>query len=153
MKNILAKTLMMFVAVAALSLTSCSKDPDELLLGEWSTSNVQVSMTYMGQTMPMDLTKAFETFTFNEDGSCTIVGHEVEITEMGGIEILEAPLTATGTWSLDETDTHLTIIVEDEPIIFTVNTLEKKTCSLSSTESIYEDGVNLDITINVDLTK
>ena len=150
MKSNFFRMMMLFVSIATLTLTSCSKDPEDLILGEWSTDNIKVTMNMEGQQMGMDISKLVETITFNEGGAITIIGHEAEMTDMGGFEFSPETITMNGSWLIDESGNSMTIIIDDEPQAFNIVSLEKKELKLSVSEEI---DVDFTVTIEANFVK
>jgi len=62
MKNV----FLLFIAVGLIFLSSCSKDPVEILYGTWNLTGVEAESTITGE---MSTASATGSITFNEDGT------------------------------------------------------------------------------------
>ena len=60
------KYFLSFFLFASLAISSCSKDPMEILYGTWNVTKVEAESTISGEKSTAD---ASGTFTFNEDGT------------------------------------------------------------------------------------
>lgn len=110
--------LVMFVmACAAMALTSCTKEPEELILGEWTLQ--KGTATSMGQIY---------------DNTNDLKGLEFDFQEDGVFGIKNAEMSAKGSWSYS----NKTLIISYEKISFAchVDNLDKKAMTLSYTEIV-----------------
>ena len=152
MKRNFGKILILFVAIATLSLTSCSKDPAELIVGKWDVTKVSADVTLMGNSFNLDLTKLIESLTFNEDGTCVTVGHEAQVEDFGAVIFDEDPYIANGTWVMNGDD-QIIITNDGYPETYTIQKLKKDECTLSISEHEAEPDFTLDATMTIEMVK
>lgn len=135
MKNL--KLLTLFVALATLSLTSCKKDPEDRIPGDWTFTLID----FQTETDPSGATET-ETesqtgkATFNEDGTGTM-------TIDGEIENV--------IWSA--TETQVTLQIDGEAVIFQIIENEKKLQEWELEVSGAFNGYSFVSTITIKLTK
>lgn len=112
-------TMIMAAMVSLFALTSCEKEPTELIVGTWKV--VSMSMSYEGTTMDMDPAEmgVDYTMTFKADGTMTIMVSAEE----------REPQTANGTYSVASNgDTMtLTMTAEGESATSTIARLDDTT--------------------------
>lgn len=112
-------TMIMAAMVSLFALTSCEKEPTELIVGTWKV--VSMSMSYEGTTMDMDPAEmgVDYTMTFKADGTMTIMVSAEE----------REPQTANGTYSVvSNGDTMtLTMTAEGESNTSTIARLDDTT--------------------------
>ena len=149
------KTIKTLVAVAfaalTLSLTGCSKDPEDLIIGSWEMTDMTFSMT-SSATPDQPWTETFTpengesyVLTFKKDGSLTIVNTDADGTT-----------TETGTYDVD--DDKLTMTYKDDEgdnatETYTISSIDKKQMILSNSASMTENGVTYTESITINLKK
>lgn len=123
-------TMIMAAMVSLFALTSCEKEPAELIVGTWKV--VSMSINYDGMTMDMDPAEmgVDYTMTFRADGVLTI-----SMAAEGQSQ------TVNGTYSVASNgDTKtLTMTTEGESATSTIVTLDDTTLVLD--QEIVEDGI------------
>ncbi len=123
-------TMIMAAMVSLFALTSCEKEPTELIVGTWKV--VSMSMSYEGMTMDMDPAEmgVDYTMTFKADGTMTIM-----------VYVEGEPQTANGTYSVASNgDTMtLTMTAEGESNTSTIARLDDTTLVID--QEIMEDGI------------
>ncbi len=123
-------TMMMAAMVSLFALTSCEKEPTELIVGTWKV--VSMSISYEGMTMDMDPAEmgVVYTMTFKADGTITVM-----VSAEGESQ------TANGTYSVASNgDTMtLTMTAEGESNTSTIARLDDTTLVLD--QEIMEDGI------------
>ena len=111
-------TMIMAAMVSLFALTSCEKEPAELIVGTWKV--VSMSISYEGTTMDMDTAEmgVDYTMTFKADGTLTIM-----ISAEGESQ------TSNGTYSVASNgDTKtLTMTAEGESATSTIARLDDTT--------------------------
>ena len=126
-------TMIMAAMVSLFALTSCEKEPTELIVGTWKV--VSMSMSYEGVTMDMDPAEmgVDYTMTFRADGTITVM-----VSAEGG-----EPQTANGTYSVASNgDTMtLTMTAEGESTTSTIAQLDDTTLVID--QDIVEDGMTV----------
>ncbi len=105
----------MFCAALVLTLTGCSKDPEDLIIGTWNATKVISTYTYNGHTeTETDTFKEGESqMTFKEDGTVVI-----KSTDNG--EVSEE----TGSYTVD--DHKITLTAEGQSLIGDIVSIDKK---------------------------
>lgn len=126
-------TMIMAAMASLFALTSCEKEPTELIVGTWKV--VSMSMSYEGTTMDMDPAEmgVDYTMTFKADGTMTIMVSAEE----------GEPQTANGTYSVASNgDTMtLTMTAEGESNTSTIARLDDTTLVID--QDIVEDGMTV----------
>lgn len=128
MKRILVNSMMLFVALATLTLTSCKKSNEDLIIGKWNTSVATMTTTdAQGATETTDLSPIFKGFEFTEDGNGNAF---VQLTEEGA-----EPMACT--WTIEED--KLSVIITDMSMTMDLNILEidKEKLVLESVSEVY----------------
>lgn len=124
-------TMIMAAMVSLFALTSCEKEPAELIVGNWKVT--AMSINYDGVTMDMDPAEmgVDYTMTFKADGTITVM---VSVDE-------GEPQTINGTYSVASNgDTKtLTMTTEGESVTSTIVTLDDTTLVID--QDIVEDGI------------
>ena len=125
-------TMIMAAMVSLFALTSCEKEPAELIVGTWKVT--AMSMSYEGMTMDMDPAEmgVDYTMTFRADGTVTII-----LSAEGESE------TANGTYSVASNGDTMTLITtaEGESTTSTIAQLDDTT--LVIVQDIVEDGMTV----------
>lgn len=152
MKKILTKTLMLFVALATISLTSCTKEPEDNILGKWKANKFVANMTMYGQTLTMDATEGIENFEFLENGQCILVVHEIdeENSEMTPVFL---PELIYDTVSYTINDEQLCFIDEGELSTLNIDEMAKNDIILSGSQLIDDEEFPLEIKVNLELER
>ncbi len=122
-----------FVAAMTLAVTSCQKDPEDLIIGTWNGTTAYSTFTITGFGEEIDGTTADTitmaegdyVYTFNKDNTMTI--HSVD-EESGTATDSQATYTIN--------DKTLTITMEGEPQEMTIVEISKKDLVLSYTVSM-----------------
>ena len=126
-------TMIMAAVVSLFALTSCEKEPTELIVGTWKV--VSMSINYEGVTMDMDPAEmgVDYTMTFKADGTITIMVSAEE----------GEPQTANGTYSVASNgDTMtLTMTAEGESNTSTIARLDDTTLVID--QDFVEDGMTV----------
>lgn len=119
-----------FCAAMAMTLTSCKKDAEDLIIGDWELVNMEMTTSvsgltgnyamYNGDTTAIEKPEAGEsqTMTFKKDGTVTIVT----------IEPGEETQTENGTYTIE--NENITLTVNNESQVFQL-AVDKKTLSLT----------------------
>lgn len=111
-------TMIMAAMVSLFALTSCEKEPTELIVGTWKV--VSMSVSYEGTTMDMDPAEmgVDYTMTFKADGTITIM-----VSAEGESQ------TSNGTYSVASNGdtTTLTMTAEGESATSTIARLDDTT--------------------------
>lgn len=134
MKNL--KLLPLAIVAFALTFTSCKKDPEDRIPGEW---NVIIEDTWT-ETEPDGTTETDSeslagTAVFNDDGTAIMtIGGEAEAL----------------TWIATEED--VTLIFDGEPLTFEVVENEKKTQEWKYSDTESEDGYTYSFTLVIKMT-
>ena len=121
------------VAAMTLAVTSCQKDPEDLIIGTWNGTTAYSTFTLTGFGEEIDGTTADTitmaegdyAYTFNKDNTMTI--HAVD-EESGAAEDTQATYTIS--------DKKLTITMDGEPQEMTIVEISKKDLVLSYTVSM-----------------
>lgn len=121
------------VAVMTLAVTSCQKDPEDLIIGTWNGTTAYSTFTITGFGEGIDGTTADTitmaegdyAYTFNKDNTMTI--HAVD-EESGTATDSQATYTIN--------DKTLTITMDGEPQEMTIVEISKKDLVLSYTVSM-----------------
>lgn len=123
-------TMIMAAMVSLFALTSCEKEPTELIVGTWKV--VSMSISYEGMTMDMDPAAMGMDYTmiFKADGTITII-----LSAEGESE------AANGTYSVASNgDTKtLTMTADGESTTSTIVQLDDTTLVID--QEIIEDGI------------
>lgn len=145
MKSIKTLAAIAFAALT-LSLTGCSKDPEDLIIGSWEVTSMTMSLT-SSEAPGQPWTETFTpeegestVMTFAKDNTLTIVNTEDGRTE-----------TDNGTYSVD--DNTLTMTYDGDTQTFTISKIDKKNMTLTYSESGEEDGVTLTESLTIELAK
>lgn len=139
------KTFKTFLAVAiaalTLSLTGCTKDKEDLILGTWKVVSNTVTYNMGGQTETESLLDGEATITFKNDGTVTTWSKDEDGEEY----------TESGKWSIS--DDKLKLEYEDSetqmmPVMtFNIDKLDKKNLELSYKGNMM--GVNVDMKMSL----
>ncbi len=149
MKSIKTLAAIAFAALT-LSLTGCSKDPEDLIIGSWEVTSMTVSLSSSNAPdQPWNETWTPENgestvLTFKKDNTVTIVN-----TENGRTE------TENGTYDVDDNTLTMTITEEEGPTTqtFTISKIDKKNMTLTENESYTEDGITFSESLTIELAK
>ena len=123
MKRFFVSTMMLFVAVATMTLTSCQKD-EELILGKWNTETAKFTLQDGTEDPTISaMAEMFSGFEFVEGGTGTA------FVNLG----TETPLEMPCTWTLaDETLAIILPLGEDSiNLTLAVEELSKKQLIIS----------------------
>ena len=146
MKSIKTLAAIAFAALT-LSLTGCSKDPEDLIIGTWEVTSMTMSLTSSeAPDQPWTETVTPENgestvLTFAKDNTVTIVDTESD----GHYE------TETGTYSVN--DHTLTMTFEGDSETYTISNIDKKNMTISASESGVEDGITYTESLTIELAK
>ena len=138
MKRILVNTMMMFVALATLTLTSCQKSNEELILGKWDTQVATLTSVSEGAEPEVtDLSPIFKGFEFVEGGTGSAyvnLGEEV------------SPLACT--WTIEED--ALTVVITDMAMTMplTIKEISKTNLVIESVSEIYGTTMTMHFEMN-----
>lgn len=132
-------TMMIATLASLFALTSCEKEPADLLVGTWNLTTINLSSGGISLDMDPAEMGAQMQFTFTSDGTCYMA-----MAEDG----YEETLTASYFVDVDsKTDVKtLKLTIEGETQSMTINTLESSTLVLVVTEE--EDGQLMTVTMN-----
>lgn len=126
-------TMIMAAVVSLFALTSCEKEPTELIVGTWKV--VSMSINYEGVTMDMDPAEmgVDYTMTFKADGTITIMVSAEE----------GEPQTANGTYSVASNGNTMTLTMtaEGESNTSTIARLDDTTLVID--QDFVEDGMTV----------
>ena len=118
-----------------ITLTSCKKDLEKRLPGDWDLAYDGGYYDPSGTVLAAGITQN-GTMTFNEDGT-----YEIKIPSY----------TTSGTWSSD--DESVTLISEGESIIFKIEANNKTYVNLVSRESVTFEDQNATLKIDIELRR
>ena len=127
MKRILVNTMMMFVALATLTLTSCQKSNEELILGKWDTQVATLTSVSEGAEPDVqDLSPIFKGFEFVEGG-----------TGSAFVNLGEEVSALACTWTIEED--NLTVVITDMAMTMplTIKEISKTNLVIESVSEIY----------------
>jgi hypothetical protein len=134
MKKTLMSIAVIFCAAMAMTLTSCKKDAEDLIIGDWELVNMEMTTSVSGltgeyamynqDTTMVETPEAGEsqTMTFKKDGTVTIVTIEPE----------EETQTENGTYTIE--NENITLTVNNESQVFQL-AVDKKTLSLTMADT------------------
>ena len=137
MKRKVINTMMLLIAITALTLTSCSKDTEDLILRKWNVTNASATIELLqpnsqtennakGESYNMDFTGMFKTLEFKKDGICTFTGYEFKEIDIN---------TMQPVWNTEETMVDYNYTFADGKLTVTIAgvlvpiTVEKATSS------------------------
>lgn len=140
--NIKALAAIAFAALT-LSLTSCSKDPEDLIIGTWNVESMTITNGSNTRTVNYG-TDQFITFTFNKDKSGTSVSTYNNRT-----------YTSEFTYTVSDNQLIVTEKGENHPQTLTIDEISKKEATLSATttDEDEEDGKTVTIKETMKLKK
>ena len=129
MKKAFKTALAVLCTALVVSLTGCQKEPEDLIVGTWTETEVTYTLTQGGSTDTYSMLDPGETvdMTFNKDKTYSTVYHANE-----------GDATETGTWSIS--GTKLTFLADNDeldmgPQTYNIDNIDKKNMILSQTES------------------
>lgn len=128
----------LMVAMFATAMFSCSKDAEDLIIGTWEETEATYNQTINGEAQdPISMLEPGETvtITFKDDHTFTSVYHS---NEGDGEE-------DGGSWSVD--DDKLTMTDGFGTMTYHIDNIDKKSMSLTYSESGEEDGQTYTTTI------
>lgn len=135
MKKTLMSIAVIFCAAMAMTLTSCKKDAEDLIIGDWELVNAEVTSSVSGltgeyaeynqDTSMVEAPQAGEsqTMTFKKDGTVNVVSIYLDESENEN---------ENGTYSID--GDKITLTFDNRPETFKLD-IDKKTMSLSYSET------------------
>lgn len=135
MKKNLMSIAVIFCAAMAMTLTSCKKDAEDLIIGDWELVNAEVTSSVSGltgeyaeynqDTTMVEAPEAGEsqTMTFKKDGTVNVVSIYLDESENEN---------ENGTYSID--GDKITLTFDNRPETFKLD-IDKKTMSLSYSET------------------
>lgn len=135
MKKTLMSIAVIFCAAMAMTLTSCKKDAEDLIIGDWELVNMEMTTSVSGltgeyamynqDTSMVETPEAGEsqTMTFKKDGTVTIVSVYADENENE---------TENGTYSIE--GDNITLTVDNKPETYKL-TIDKKTMSFFFSQS------------------
>ena len=128
------------LAALTLSLTGCSKDPEDLIIGTWLESEITMTVTESGRTQTESLLEEgmVVEMTMKEDNTYVTYSKYVDGDES----------TDTGTWSI--TDDKLTMNSSDDvfefgPQVYTIEKLTKKDLILVQKEAFGDQSMEVKV--------
>ena len=128
------------LAALTLSLTGCSKDPEDLIIGTWLESEITMTVTESGRTQTESLLEEgmVVEMTMKEDNTYVTYRKYVDGDES----------TDTGTWSI--TDDKLTMTSSDDvfefgPQVYTIEKLTKKDLILVQKEAFGDQSMEVKV--------
>ena len=135
------KTFMAVVLAAlTLSLTGCTKDPEDLIIGTWVETEITMTMVENGQTHVESMLEEGLTveMTMKEDNTYVSLSKYESGEES----------TDTGTWSIN--DDQLTMTSNDDifdfgPQVYTIEKLTKKDLILVQKEAFGDQSMELKV--------
>ena len=145
MKKLL-RVFALFVTVAAMaSLTSCSKDKKDMIIGTWQFEKASVSINVDDP----EIQAFFDEFFSEEEVNEEMKGMKVEFKADNTFVTYDADgeMEETSTWTLD--GDQLTIDGDS----MTVKSLTKSTLILESNESYEEEGVSAKIAMTLEFKR
>ena len=130
MKNLHSILIVLLVAMTSVVFTSCEKEQDELIIGTWSTTSLEVECYINGEYDADNSTKdrLQETWTFNKGGQL-IVKYDGE--------------SDTYTYNVQGNQLHTNLVRDyfsETKTYFNIETLNSNTMVLSLEEEQYVDG-------------
>ena len=126
------------LAALTLSLTGCSKDPEDLIIGTWLETEITMTVTESGRTQTESLLEEgmVVEMTMKEDNTYVTYSKYVDGEES----------TDNGTWSI--TDDKLTMTSSDDvfefgPQVYTIEKITKKDMVLTQKEAFGNDSMEI----------
>lgn len=146
MKKSLKTLAAVVIAALTFGLTACTKDADDLIIGSWEMTSMTLSID--SSDAPEDSWSNTWTpeqgestvWTFNKDNTVTVTD-----TENG------ETTTENGTYSVK--DNTLTMTVDSETEILNIDNIDKKSMTLSISESNTEEGTTHTESLVINFTK
>lgn len=126
MRRIIAFVVIVFSTFMFINLTSCSKEPEDLLIGRWELDYA---------------TSQLDGYTY--DISSTMRDLALEFTAEGTWESANGDVVRKGSWTM--ASDVLTLQSDGETEVFHVDNLEKRSMTLSTTEMA--DGIESKMTL------
>ena len=128
------------LAALTLSLTGCSKDPEDLIIGTWLETEITMTVTESGRTQTEWLLEEgmVVEMTMKEDNTYVTYSKYVDGDES----------TDTGNWSI--TDDKLTMTSSDDvfefgPQVYTIEKLTKKDLILVQKEAFGDQSMEVKV--------
>jgi hypothetical protein len=141
MKSIKTLAAIAFAALT-LSLTGCSKDPEDLIIGTWEETEVTYTETYNGNTETNSMLEEGETaeITFNKDLTFSSIYH----SNVGDA-------TSNGTYSIAGDKITITTVMEEDTDVevYNIDNIDKKNMTLSISESMTYEGETYSYSIKI----
>ena len=130
MKRFFSTTIMLFVAIATLSLSSCQKEASELIIGKWNTKVAQLTTTdSQNHVETTDLSPLFKGFEFVEGGAgSAFVQLDPNSTE---------PTALACTWTIEEEQLNVIITEMEMTMALTITEIDKKAMILDNSSEIF----------------
>ena len=135
------------VCIAALTLVSCSKDPEDLIIGSWDVTDGTITSTISGMGPEYDGTHTYNvldegdkvTYTFNKDLTFTCVSVMDGESE-----------TETGTYVVADNKITLKNAQGENGGEYEIKTIDKKnmTWYVSESETDEDGSYTIEMTIN-----
>lgn len=149
MKSIKTLVSVAFAALT-LSLTGCSKDPEDLIIGDWEMTSIVWTLSSSESPEPWSETITpnegeSTVFTFNKDNTMVMVDVTAEGTD-----------TQSGTYKVDDDKLSMTYVDEDGDTVtdtYTIDKIDKKSMTISESASATEDGVTYSESVVVNFTR
>ena len=128
------------LAALTLSLTGCSKDPEDLIIGTWLETEITMTVTESGRTQTESLLEEgmVVEMTMKEDNTYVTYSKYVDGDES----------TDTGVWSIN--DDKLTMTSDDDmfdfgPQVYTIEKLTKKDLILVQKEAFGDQSMEVKV--------
>ena len=150
MKSLKTLAAVAFAALT-LSLTGCSKDPEDLIIGTWDETEITVTSIISGS--PIEDENGTFTDSMLEEGQTAEMTMNKDYTYVSYSKYATGEeSTDHGTWSI--ADNKLTMTSSDDefgfgPQVYTIETLTKNDMILTMSESYSESGMNMSYEIKI----
>ena len=146
MKKSLKTLAAVVLAALTMSLTGCTKDPSDLIIGTWQAYYSEVVSTFMGQTYTSTNNYENQTSltTFKKDGT-----FETSDTENG------RTTTSNGTYVVKDNTLTMTFTEDNESYVesYVIAEINKNDVTLTASESGTDEGVSYSVDITFKLKK
>lgn len=134
------------LAALTLSLTGCSKDPEDLIIGTWTETEATYTETDNGETTTRSMLEEGETveMTFNKDLTYTTIYHSNigDSEEHGTYSISGDKLSFTSTIDFGgESETYTEV--------YNIDNIDKKSMTLSMGESMTNGEETYSYSVNI----
>jgi uncharacterized membrane protein len=161
MKNSLKTLAAVVIAALTLSLTGCTKDAEDLIIGSWEETSVTITSVVSGYTGEYAEWNGTHTETETPEAGESVVLTFNKDNTMSSVQNYEGgTYTTSGTYTVDGNKLTMTISDSDGDTYteaYNIDNIDKKAMTLSFNESYTdtEDGQNaqVSVTMVINLTR